>query len=254
MLLNNTIQAHLNTISYKLLDYPNTNSTEIDVDELCTQLGVFCLEKITLSGEISYDQLERFVQWGNSRNTQVIYRIHYLAYPVLYIQKILLTFTSLIIELIIDFNTPSDYLNIKNERLMYKYIIVSTSDIDKAQKTGNTAILFPIFTDTKTITLQPQMVLTRDEILQSCQTLNECHLKEYANISCFGHLTINHNGEIYCLDMCISSLQNNDLSNIINKRVGSPNCGWYLTRKYKDCCKECALQVLCPPISLYEQL
>lgn len=252
--LNNTIQAHLNTISYKLLDYPNTNSTEIDVDKLCTQLSVFCLEKITLSGEISYNQLKRFVLWGNGRNTLVIYRIHYLAYPVQYIKKILLTFASLMIELIIDSNTPSDYLNIRNERLMYKYIIVSTSDIDKAQKIGNDAILFPIFTDTKTITLQPQMVLTRDEILQSCQTLKESYLKEYANISCFGHLTINHNGEIYCLDMCIGSLQNNDLSNIINKWVASPNCGWYLTRKNKDCCKECALQVLCPPISLYEQL
>lgn len=254
LLLSNTMSPCLNSISYRQLDYPNTNNAEIDIKKLYAHLSAFCLEKIILSGEMSYNQLESFVQWADDKNTQIIYRIHYLAYSVQYIQKILLAFNSLMIELIIDSNTPSDYLNIRNKRLIYKYMIVSMSDADKAQKLGEELMLIPIFTDTKTITLQPQMILDRNEILQSHQTLNECYLKEYINMYSFGHLTIDYNGEVYCLDKCIGSLRNNDLPNIINNWVVSPDCGWYLTRKDKECCKECALQVLCPPISLYEQL
>lgn len=213
LLLNNTISAHLNAISYKLLDYPNNNKMEIDFEKLYAQLSAFCLEKITLSGEMSYNQLEKFVLWGNGRNSQVVYRVHYLAYPVQYIQKILLAFDTLIIELLIDANTPSDFLNIRNERLMYKYIVVTASDVNKAQMLEDSVMLFPVFMDTKSITLQPQMVLEIDEILQSHQTLKESYLKEYANTSCFGHLTINYSGDVYCLDRCIGSLHNDDLPN-----------------------------------------
>lgn len=72
--------------------------------------------------------------------------------------------------------------------------------------------------------------MTKDEILQSCHTLKECYVKEYINPSCFGHLTINFNGEVCCLNERIESLRDMDLPYIINKWVGSQGCLWYLAR------------------------
>ena len=96
--------------------------------------------------------------------------------------------------------------------------------------------------------------MTKDEILQSCHTLKECYVKEYINPSCFGHLTINFNGEVCCLNERIESLRDMDLPYIINKWVGSQGCLWYLARNKRCCCKECAIQVLCPSVSIYELL
>lgn len=256
LLLNNTMSAaaNINDTSCKQLEYPDSNSTEIDMEGISAQLGSLCLEKVTLSGEMPWSQLDKFIQWADDRNIQVIYRIHYLAYPAIYIQKILQEHESLMAELIIDSGTPADYLGYVSDRLFYKYMIESAADISKAQMAGGNVVLTPIFTDTKAVTLQPQMVLTKDEVLQLRQTLKDCYMKDYVSTSCFGHLTINHNGDVYCLNMRIGSLRDNDLPHIINSWVGSADCDWYITRKDKDCCKGCALQTLCPPISLYEQL
>ena len=254
LFLNNTISTYLNTFAYKQLEYPDTNCAEIDMEKISVQLSSFCLEKIILSGELPYAKLEKFLEFTSDRNMQVIYRIHYLAYSFHYIQEILHKFDSLIIELLVDSHTPFHILNFNEERLLYKYIITSISDLDKISKIGKDVILCPVFLDTKTITLQSQMIMTKDEILQSCHTLKECYVKDYINPSCFGHLTINFNGEVCCLNEKIESLQDMDLPYIINKWIGSQSCLWYLARNKRCCCKKCAIQVLCPSVSIYELL
>lgn len=254
ILLNNTVSSYLNTLSYIQLEYPDINSKGADLEKLLVQVNSFCLERLVLAGEISSEKLEKLIRLANDRNFQVIYRIHYLAYSSQYIQELLHKFDSLIIELLVDNNTPFEILNVKEERLVYKYIITKVSDIERIQNIENEVILYPIFLDLDSITLQSQMILTKKEILHSRQTLKECYIKEYVNQICFGHLTINYNGDIYCLAQKIGSLQNMDLSYIINKWISSQDCLWYYTRKEKACCKECALQALCPPISIHEQL
>lgn len=254
ILLNNTIDSYLNTFSYKQLEYPDINYIEIDLEKIFVQLSSFCLEKIILSGELPYGKLEKFLEFANNRNIQVIYRIHYLAYSCYYIQEILHKFDSLVIELLVDSLTPFHMLNFNEERLIYKYIITSISDVDKISKIRKDVILYPVFLDTRTIILQSQMIMTKDEILQSHQTLKECYIKEYINPSCFGHLTINFDGEVYCLNEKIESLRNMDLPYIVNKWVGSQDCLWYYTRNKRCCCKDCAIQVLCPSVSIYELL
>lgn len=86
------------------------------------------------------------------------------------------------------------------------------------------------------------------------QNLKDCYLKDYINTSCFGHITINYDGMVYCVNQEIGSLKNQDLVCVINNWVSSRDCFWYFTRNKKLECKDCALQVLCPSISIYEQL
>ena len=251
ILLNNTTLIALNTLAYNQLDYPEANSSDIDLKKICVQLSPFFLESITLSGELPYNQLEKFLLFTQGRRIQVIYRIHYLAYPFQYIQELLYKFKTLIIEVLFDSYIPYDFIKSKEKRLFFKYIITS-SNIDMVQETRSDVIICPVFLDTKTITLQAQMILTENEIFQSRQSLKECYIKENVNPTCFGHLNINYNGDVHCFTQKIGSLQNEDLPHIINKWVGSKNCLWYLTRKEKESCKNCALQALCPPISIYE--
>ena len=100
--------------------------------------------------------------------------------------------------------------------------------------------------------VEPQKTVTIKQ--SSDKKVKECYVKEYINPSCFGHLTINFNGEVCCLNERIESLRDMDLPYIINKWVGSQGCLWYLARNKRCCCKECAIQVLCPSVSIYELL
>ena len=188
ILLNNTVSTHLNMLSYIQLEYPDVNNEEIDLEKYLVQLNSFCLDRIILAGEISYDELEKFLRLASDKNIQVIFRIHYLAYSSQYIQELLHKFGSLIIELLVDYNTPFEILNVKEERLLCKYIITDISDVEKIRNFECEVMLCPVFLDSDSITLQPQMILTKKEILQSRQTLKECYIKEYVNQTCFGHL------------------------------------------------------------------
>ena len=158
------------------------------------------------------------------------------------------------VELLIDSNAPLDIISQREERLILKYIVTNDSDLDKITGTKENVVLCPIFLDEKNITLQPQMILTKEEILKMNQNLKDCYLKDYINTSCFGHITINYDGMVYCVNQQIGSLKNHDLACIINNWVGSRDCLWYFTRNKNLECKNCALQVLCPSISIYEQL
>ena len=147
-----------------------------------------------------------------------------------------------------------DIIKLREERLIIKYIVINNSDLDKLTGAKENIVLCPIFLDEKNITLQPQMVITKDEVLKVNQNLKDCYLKDYINTSYFGHITINYDGMVYCVNQQIESLQNRDLACIINNWVGSQDCYWYFTRNKKLECKDCALRVLCPSISIYEQL
>lgn len=254
LLLNNTLSTCLNSFAYKQLEYPYINCSIINVDAILLQLNSFNIERIILSGEISYSKLDKFLEYAHKKNILVIYRVYYLAYPIQYIQDIIHKYKSIMIELLVDSDTPLNIMSLKEERLILKYIITNSSDLEKLGDMEENVVLCPIILEKGRKTLQPQMILTKNEILQSCQTLKECYIKDYINISCFGHLTINYDGMVYCLTQQIESLQNQDLACIINKWVGSQDCLWYFTRKNKSDCKNCALQVLCPSISIYEQL
>lgn len=253
-LLNNTQSIKLNPFAYKQLEYPNVNHTEIDVDTILPQLFSFDLERIVLSGEISCDKLERILNLALTRDLPVIFRVHYLACSTQYVQDILHKYRTIMVELLIDSNTPIDIINLREERLILKYIVTNNSDLDKITSTKEKVVLCPIFLEEKNITLQPQMVLTKDEVLKMNQNLKDCYLKDYINTAYFGHITINYDGLVYCANQQIGNLRKQDFACIINNWVGSQDCFWYFTRNKKLECKDCALQVLCPSISIYEQL
>lgn len=71
-LLNNTLSINLNSFTYKQLEYPNVNHTEIDIDTILLQLISFDLERIVLSGEISCDKLERILNLAQTLNSATL--------------------------------------------------------------------------------------------------------------------------------------------------------------------------------------
>lgn len=182
-LLNNTLSINLNSFAYNQLEYPNVNHTEIDIDTILLQLISFDLERIVLSGEISCDKLERILNLAQTRNLLVIFRVHYLAYPIQHIQDMLRKYRTIMVELLIDSATPLDIINLREERLILKYIVKDSFDLDKLTGAKENIVLCPIFLDEKNITLQSQMVITKDEVLKINQNLKDCYLKDYINLN-----------------------------------------------------------------------
>ena len=254
LLLNNTVSTYLTSFAYLQLEYPNFNWTKIDVHAILLQLKSFCLEHIVLSGELSPKDLDDTSLFAQRNDIRIIWRIHYLACSTQYIQGIFAKYKSIMIELLVDSNTPPDMLNLAGDRLILKYMVIKRSDLDAIVKMENRIALCPIFLKFGQVTIQPEMIMTKEEILQSNQSLNECYIKGYINSNCFGHLTINHDGVVFCLNQQLESIHKKDLACIVNDWVTSENCLWYFARYKKDICKDCALQVLCPSITIYEEL
>ena len=73
--------------------------------------------------------------------------------------------------MLIDSATSLDIINLREERLILKYIVKDNSDLDKLTGAKENIVLCPIFLDEKNITLQPQMVITKDEVLKINQNL-----------------------------------------------------------------------------------
>ena len=61
----------------------------------------------------------------------VVFRVHYLAYPIQHIQDMLRKYRTIMVELLIDSATPLDIINLREERLILKYIVTNNSDLDK---------------------------------------------------------------------------------------------------------------------------
>jgi pseudo-rSAM protein len=255
VLLNNGKDDYSDEM-YLQMEYPKNNRDEIKLDNILQQLSLFQnLENITLAGEIEMSLLWNALLFLKEYNISVIHRVMFSAFNYELELELLAMFGNYSIELLVDNSVDTARINsLIRDRICVKAIINSIDDVEVLGGIKD-VIYMPVLSNSLDNTvILTQMIMPEDDILNSSKSIKDCRISDYVNTSVFGHLTINYNGEVSVLGKRIASCFDSDLSSIINRWVGQNNCMWYKTRGKKSLCKECALQCLCPPISIYEEL
>ncbi len=255
VLLNNGKDDYSDEM-YLQMEYPKNNRDEIKLDNILQQLSLFQnLENITLAGEIEMSLLWNALLYLKDYNIGIIHRIMFDAFNYRLESELLDMFGNYSIELLVDNSVDTARINsLIRDRICVKAIINSIDDVEVLGGIKD-VIYMPVLSNSLDNTvILTQMIMPEDDILNSSKSIKDCRISDYVNTSAFGHLTINYNGEVSVLGKRIASCFDSDLSSIINRWVGQNNCMWYKTRGKKSSCKECALQCLCPPISIYEEL
>lgn len=254
ILLNNRYEGYPEELCLQM-EYPKCNNTVIDIDHILYQLSSFqCLERIILSGELTTTSLCKVLEYAKDFKIHVTHRILFESIDELNSLEFIAKYNNLSIELLI--NNSSDISQIRslsNEHIFVKAIVQSVNDVVKFSGIDNLMYLPILSSNNDNTEILQQMLLSEEEILHSKKSIKDCRLSDYINPDIFGHLTINYEGMVSCLGEEIASIFDFDLSSIVNNWVGSDKCNWYKTRRGKDTCKDCALQCLCPPISIYEE-
>lgn len=255
ILLNNSKDDYSDEM-YHQMEYPKNNRDEIKLDNILQQLSLFQnLENITLAGEIEMSLLWNALLYLKGYNIGIIHRIMFDAFNYGLESELLDMFGNYSIELLVDNSVDTARINsLIRDRIYVKAIINSIDDVEVLGGIKD-VIYMPVLSNSLDNTvILTQMIMPENDILNSSKSIKDCRISDYVNTSVFGHLTINYNGEVSVLGKRVASIFDSDLSSIINRWVGQDNCIWYKTRGKKSTCKECALQCLCPPISIYEEL
>ncbi len=255
ILLNNGMKELTEEMCLQM-EYPRYNNASVDVDFLLKQLSSFqCIETIILSGELKTTLLYNVLEYAKKHNIHVIHRILYDSVIITTVLKLMDNYSNLSIEIFIE--SLSEFAQVKSiirDQVCVKTIIKSVNDVEKFDGIDN-IIYLPVLSSKRNNTdILLQMILSEEEILHSTKTIKECLLSDFINPSIYGHLTIDYDGSVLCLGNRIASIYESDLTCVVNRWIGENGCIWYETRKKKETCKDCALQSLCPPISIYEKI
>ena len=252
-LLNNTFTTGYPPLVYSQIGYPDKNDIDIDYNKRLEIVNSFHnLREIVLSGEIGEDVLKCFMEQAHEKNLVVRYRILAGTVSMIYIYALLETYESLYVELLVD--KASDLMILRMEshkRLIIKALIQRAEDVSAFDNIPG-IIYVPIFYNHKNKNLLSELIMTKEEILSIHKDIKGCLRSNHINENVFGCVSITPEGEVLCLDQKIGDIRNTDLSCLINKWIRSQSCMWFYSRRKKNSCKECALSVLCPSISIYE--
>lgn len=255
ILLNNDKDDYSDDM-YLQMEYPICNSDIIKLDFILQQLSSFQhLEKIILSGEIESSELREALMCTKESNVGIIHRVMFDSFNYEFELELLDRFDNFSIELLVD--NSVDIAQVKlllREHIFVKAIVKTISDVNYFSGIKDVIYLPVLSHNHDNIDLLTEMIISEDEILQSSKSIKDCRISDYVNPSIFGNLIIDNDGYVSVLGERISSIHDSDLSSIINSWIGQDNCIWYKTRKNKYSCKQCALQCLCPPISIYEEI
>lgn len=253
--LNNSIDSYSDEM-YLQMEYPKFNSKIIKLDYILQQLSLFqYLENIILAGEVEISSLWDALLYAKEFNIGVIHRVMFDAFNRDLELELLDKFGNFFIELLVDNSVDITRVNsLLKERICVKAIIKTMHDVEVFGGIRNVIFLPVLSYKHDNTDILTQMIISEDEILHSSKSINDCRISDYVNPSIFGRLTIDDDGDVSVLGKRIASAFDSDLSSIINRWVGQNNCMWYKTRGKKSTCKGCALQCLCPPISIYEEL
>ena len=254
ILLNNS-KKELTEEMCLQMEYPRYNNACIDMDFLLKQLSSFqCIETIILSGELMTSLLYNVLEYAKKHNIHVIHRIVYSSDIFTTALKLMNEYSNFSIEIFVD--SLCEMAQIKsflNDNIYVKAIIKSINDLEKFKGHENIMYLPVLSSKRNNTDVLLQMILSKKDILHSTKTIKDCLLADYINPTIYGHLTIDYDGSVSCLGNRIASIYESDLASMVNHWIGEERCIWYETRKKKDTCRDCALQSLCPPISIYEK-
>lgn len=253
-LLNNSVNLNYSTHVYSQIGYPHLNEEPIDYKRYIEMLKSFpSLREVILAGEINEEDLIRFLKKASENAFNVIYRVFGSSISVERIHYLLDSYEDLYIELIINRNDSLDELKSKtHNRLFVKAIIQELNDIQLFSEFSNLSYI-PIFQENKNNQdLLSEIVMNKNEILSIKKSLRELLYSSYININAFGRISIDFDGNVFCLNQRIGSLTSSDLPCLINQWIREEDCMWFYCRNKKELCQECALSSLCPAINIYE--
>ena len=255
VLLNNGKDDYSDEM-YLQMEYPKYNRDEIKLDNILQQLSLFQnIESIILAGEIKMSLLWDALLFLKEYNIGVIHRVMFDAFNYELESELLDMFGYYSIELLVD--NSDDIVRINSlirDRICVKAIIKTIDEIETLSGIKDVLYLPVLSINHDNSDVLIQMILSEEEILNSSKSIKDCRISDYVNPTIWGHLIIDNNGDVSVLGKRIASCFDSDMSSIINRWVGQDNCIWYKTRGMKSACKECALQSLCPPISIHEEL
>lgn len=252
ILCNNSFQSDYSDLAYSQVDYPVVNAHKIDCDFLLQQLQSFPhLERIIISGEIKERAYASFLSFTQKNKISLTHRIFLEKSSRDKILTDLKENDNLFIEIIVDRST--DLSNpLIHDRLYVKALVNDVTDISLFTNLKNVSYA-PVFSKRESNEdLVKQMIMTKEEVLSTKVSKRHCLLSDYINFGAYGGLTINYDYNVSCLGQHVGSIQDTDLSNLINNWVRNQNCMWYYTRCKKATCRNCALAALCPSINTYE--
>lgn len=255
ILLNNGKDDYADELCLQM-DYPKCNNESIKLDYFLQQLSPFqYLENIILAGEIELSELEDTLEYMQKYNVDVIHRVMFNSFNNVIELKLLDRFDKFSVELLVDNSVDMAQARFfLRDKVYLKAIIKTLSDVDFFSGFKDVFYLPILFPERYNIDVLTQMILSEDEILHSSKSVMDCNMSDYVNHNIFGHITIDHTGIVSVWGKRIASIFEYDLPSIINRWVGQDDCTWYKTRNKKYTCKECALQCLCPSISIYEEM
>lgn len=236
------------------IEYPYNNNCDINIDYIINQLSSFeYLEEIVLAGEFNAEILESVATYAKEHGLIIIYRMIYTHEHKAILPIILGKYKCLLVELI---TRPTDAYNdieqIANERLIIKGLIKNIEDVESFRYI-NFINYIPVLSK-ENDGLVKHLIVSQSDVLDSRKSTENCNLSSVINTGAYSRLIINYDGIVMCLGRSIDSLYKRDLSDILNKWIGEDHCAWFYTRAKKDSCRNCALQCVCPPISIYEVL
>lgn len=236
------------------IEYPYNNNCDIKIDYIINQLSSFeHLEEIVLAGEFNAEILASVMTYAKEHSLITIYRMIYTYEHKAILPIILTKYNNLLVELIIrPTDAYNDIVQIANERVIMKGLIKNIEDVENF---SHIAIInyIPILSK-ENDSLVKHLIVSQSDVLNSRKSTENCNLSSVINTGVYSSLIINYDGIVMCLGRAIDSLYKRDLSDILNKWIGEDYCAWFYTREKKDICRNCALQCLCPPISIFEIL
>lgn len=238
------------------IEYPKFNNESINLDFILQQLSSFqYLENIIIAGEIEKSELEKTLKYAEDYNIRVVHRIMFDSFNYALELKLIDRYDIFSIELLIDNSVDTAKIeHLSQDKIYVKAIVKTINDVQLFDRMKSVMYEPVLSRNHNNKDIISQMILSEDEILSTSKSIKDCIIADCVNPSIFGHLTIDNGGFVYVLGKRIASVFESDLSSIVNRWVGQDNCLWYKTRREKSKCKDCALQCLCPPISIYEEL
>jgi pseudo-rSAM protein len=253
--LNNSKDTYSSEM-YLQMEYPQYNNDIIDIEHILQQLSAFqSIECIILSGELNISSLCIVLEYAQERNIHVIHRLFGDSAQINKILNLIGEYRNLSVEILVDKSIDLEKLRFTaNDQIYVKAIVKSINDVGMFERLNNLMILPVMSFANKNEDILHQMIISEEDILNSSNSIEDCRLSDYINSNEYGHLTIDSDGSVSCLGKRFASIHDTDLSSTVNLWVSKENCLWYYTRKKKNTCKDCALQCLCPPISIYEML
>ena len=260
----NTLDKGLSDFAYGIIDYPCQGNLFISGSLNLDWINNFeSLETLIISGDVKYYDIPNILARVTNSNVVVVFKSFADFYSEKEVNKIVSIYSNVFFEFLLDkmldvrLLKDISYNRYYNENVFINLLIEDSQIIDNIISTeGVEYKVTPIFNNRElNDKLKNELYVTLADLDNMKKSVKEILIQEQINTSCFGNLCIKQNGDVTCWGQLLGNINTSDLVNLINKWVSkSSDCCWFKTREQHTKCSECLYNILCPPISIYEEM